>query len=224
MKVIKKLKLAVLISGNGTNLQAFIDAIQNGLSAEIAIVISNEPDAYGLERAKHAKIPTAVICHRDFPNDRSSFEKALQNQLDSHHIDLIILAGFMRILSPEFVHHYEHRILNIHPSLLPKYPGLHTHQQVVAAGEKSHGCTVHLVTADLDAGPILAQARIPVLAKDSAATLKDKVQSLEHQLYPKVVAYIAQGRLQCRTNPITFDGQPLPSDGVHSDDISLSML
>lgn len=224
MKPTRKLKLAILISGNGTNLQAFIDAIQKDFPAEIAIVVSNEPEAYGLQRAKKAGITSAVVCHRDFPKDRPAFEQALQTCLDSHKVDLIILAGFMRILSPEFVHYYEHRILNIHPSLLPKYPGLNTHQHVLDASECYHGCTVHLVTADLDAGPILAQMKISVATNDSALSLKDKVQTLEHQLYPKVVAWIAEGRLQCHRNPITFDGQPLASDGVHCDDINLSTL
>ncbi|MDF3054867.1 MAG: phosphoribosylglycinamide formyltransferase [Gammaproteobacteria bacterium] len=160
------IRIAVLISGNGSNLQAMIDAIDAGtLPAKVVVVISNKADAYGLDRAKKANIPTEVISHSDYD----------------------VLAGFMRILTSTFVEHFKNRILNIHPSLLPKYPGLHTHKQVLAAGDLTHGATVHIVTSELDAGPILGQMQCNVAPNDTAETLKQKVQQLEYQLYPEVI-------------------------------------
>lgn len=187
MNAITPLRLAVLISGNGSNLQAIVDAIEaKTLDATIVCVISNNPDAYGLERAQKANIPTHVLNHRNYAQ-REDYDAALQSLLDSYQPHLIILAGFMRILSPGFVAAYAGRILNIHPSLLPKYPGLHTHEQVLANGDKEHGCTVHLVTADLDEGPIIKQAQLSVLTSDTLESLKQRVHALEHILYPQAI-------------------------------------
>jgi phosphoribosylglycinamide formyltransferase-1 len=179
-------RIAVLISGNGSNLQAIIDAIQNGLPAEIAVVISNKGDAYGLQRAQKANIPTKVLSHKDYKT-REDYDEALKDLLEQYQPKLIVLAGFMRILTAEFVHHFENRILNIHPSLLPKYPGLNTHQQVLENKDKTHGITIHIVTAELDAGPALAQAECEVALDDTEETLKQKIQKLEHKLYPEVI-------------------------------------
>lgn len=178
--------LVILISGNGSNLQAFIDAQKSGAPFHIAAVISNKPDAYGLTRAKNAGIPTQVINHRNF-DSREQFDKTLQTAIDQHNPSLVILAGFMRLLTPGFVAHYPNRLLNIHPSLLPKYKGLNTHQRVIDAGEQEHGCTVHYVTDALDAGPILGQASCPVEPNDTPESLKHKVHALEHALYVDVV-------------------------------------
>ena len=187
-------KFAVLISGSGTNLQAIINACQQGsIPGQLALVISDQASAYGLVRAEQAGIATAVIERFDYAS-RQAFEQAMIDTLTTHHIELIVLAGFMRILSTEFVQHYPQHILNIHPSLLPKYPGLDTHQRALAAQDPEHGCTVHWVTEVLDAGPILAQASCSVTAEDNPDTLKTKVQQLEHQLYPKVIAQVLTSR------------------------------
>jgi phosphoribosylglycinamide formyltransferase-1 len=181
------IRIAVLISGNGSNLQAMIDAIDAGtLPAKVVVVISNKADAYGLDRAKKANIPTEVISHSDYET-REAYDEALIACLENYEPDLIVLAGFMRILTSTFVEHFKNRILNIHPSLLPKYPGLHTHKQVLAAGDLTHGATVHIVTSELDAGPILGQMQCNVAPNDTAETLKQKVQQLEYQLYPEVI-------------------------------------
>lgn len=156
-------------------------------------VVSNVPGAAGLEKAQAFGIPTFVVDHREFPRNRSAFEAALKAELDGLRPDILCLSGFMRILTAEFVEQYEGRMLNIHPSLLPKYPGLHTHQRAIDAGDTAHGCTVHEVTATLDEGPILGQARVPVLAGDSAETLAARVLEQEHQLYPAVLRRFARG-------------------------------
>src|SRR5262249_13772005 len=161
--------------------------------AKICVVVSNQPNAYGLERAQRAGIPTVVLPHQQF-SSREKYDHALQICLDSYHPDLIILAGFMRILSASFVEHFHNRILNIHPSLLPKYPGLHTHQKVLDAKDQFHGATVHVVTAELDCGQIIAQAKTAVEPQDDVNTLKEKVHILEHQLYPEVIRLYALGR------------------------------
>ncbi|MGE3921250.1 MAG: phosphoribosylglycinamide formyltransferase [Gammaproteobacteria bacterium] len=182
-----KLRLIVLISGHGSNLQAIIDAIANRmLNAEIMLVISNRADAYGLLRAKQAGIMTEVVSVKQL-SDRQKFDEALIKLIEPFTPDLVLLAGFMHILPSEFVRHFAGKILNIHPSLLPKYPGLHTHRQVLAAGDKEHGCTVHYVTEDLDAGPIIAQEKCEVLPNDTEDMLRERVLKLEHQLYVKVL-------------------------------------
>jgi phosphoribosylglycinamide formyltransferase-1 len=191
----KKLPIVILISGKGSNLQAIIDAINaQQLDAEIRAVISNRADAYGLERAKQANIPTQVLLN-SVAISKQNYDHELQKIIDSYQPALIILAGFMRILTPEFVRHFSGKIINIHPSLLPNYPGLHTHQRVIQAGDKEHGVTVHWVTDDLDAGPIIAQVKIPVDPADTPETLKAKIHREEHKLYPQMIQWVADGKL-----------------------------
>ncbi len=210
----KPVTLAVLISGNGSNLQAIIDAIANGnLPAEISIVISNRTHAAGLERARRAGIPTAVLTSQQFPN-RQEYEQALQTYLDGYHPELIILAGFMRVLGEDFVQHFRNQILNIHPSLLPKYPGLNTHQQVITAQDRSHGTTVHVVTAQLDAGPIVAQASTTVIPEDDVNSLAEKIHGLEHRIYPEIIRLYAEKRLKFLGNSVFLDGIKLPRQGL----------
>lgn len=188
------LKLVVLISGNGSNLQAIIDAIANGLPAKIMSVISNRADAFGLERAQQANIATHVISTKDFP-DAANYDTELQKVIENYHPDLIILAGFMRILTAPLVQHFRGKILNIHPSLLPKYRGLHTHQRALEAGDAVHGVTVHFVTEELDGGPIIAQREIKIASEDTAETLKQKIHLIEHRLYPEVINWFAEGKI-----------------------------
>lgn len=203
------LKIAVLISGSGSNLQAIIDAIQNGtLQAEITGVLSNKMEAYGLARAEAAGIATAVLLHGDFP-DRDAFDQAMMMQIDNWAPDIIVMAGFMRILTPAFVQHYAGRLLNIHPSLLPKYKGLNTHRRTLEAGDKEHGCSVHFVTAELDGGPVIAQAVVPVYASDDVTTLTERVHKCEHQLYPQVLMWMAKGLLQLCNEQPWLKGSPL---------------
>lgn len=205
----KKPAAAVLISGTGTNLQAFIDQVQDGsLPLEIAVVISNREDAFGLQRATTAGIPIRHINHRDF-SDRESFDDAVHEALSEFEPAIVILAGFMRILSARFVERYAGRILNIHPALLPAYPGLNTHQRVIDAGEQWHGCTVHFVTAELDAGPGLLQGRVPVLESDDARSLSARVQTMEHIIFPKAAQWVATGRAEFRDGKAWLDGRVL---------------
>ena len=195
LTVTKKINLAVLISGRGSNLQSIIDACaHDSFPAETKLVISNEPEAYGLERAKAANIPTVVIPHKSFPS-RKEFEAALQEKLSGYPIDLICLAGFMRVLTADFVAKWDGRMLNIHPSLLPAYAGLHTHERVLAAKEKESGCTIHFVTPGLDEGPTLLQKRVPVLPTDSAETLAGRILAEEHIAYPEAIRLIALGKV-----------------------------
>lgn len=189
------LTLVVLISGSGSNLQAILDAIAAGrLNARVAAVVSNRADAYGLTRAANAAIPAAVLDHKRFES-RDAYDAALAALIDGYEPGLVVLAGFMRILTPQLVQRYLGRMLNIHPSLLPKYPGLHTHRRVLAAGDAEHGVSVHFVTAELDGGPVVAQARCAVAADDTEQSLADKVHALEHRLYPEVIQAFAEGRL-----------------------------
>jgi len=202
-------QLVVLISGNGSNLQAIIDAIAAGeIPAEIRAVISNNPDAYGLERARRAGIPTAVVDHRDYP-DRERYDQALRAVIDRYAPDLVVLAGFMRILTPAFVEHYAGRMLNIHPSLLPRYQGLDTHRRVLEAGDAIHGVSVHFVTPELDSGPIVLQAEVPVEPGDSEEDLARKVHAEEHVIYPRVIRWFAEGRLRLDGDRVLLDGRPL---------------
>jgi phosphoribosylglycinamide formyltransferase-1 len=203
------MRVAVLISGSGTNLQAFIDAVAAGtLDVEIAVVLSNRPDAYGLTRARNAGIPTECLRHGDYA-DRESFDRAMAETLEGYRVDLVILAGFMRILSSEFVKHFEGRVLNIHPALLPKYPGLNTHQRAIEAGEKWHGSTVHFVTGELDGGPRILQGRVPVRSDDTASRLSARVQAVEHKIYPRAAALFASGRIEYRNGDTWLDGAKL---------------
>lgn len=194
-----KTRVAVLISGRGSNMMALVEAaLAAHYPAEIACVISNNPDAPGLDFARAKGIAVECIDHRDFAA-REAFEAALQSSLHAHRIDIVALAGFMRILTAGFIGRWEGRMLNVHPSLLPAYKGLQTHERALADGAKVHGCTVHLVTADLDAGPILAQAEVPVLPGDTAAALAARVLEEEHRIYPQALAELAR-RLQANTS------------------------
>ncbi len=179
--------LVILISGRGSNMTAIVEAIQSGkLEAHVAAVLSNTPDAAGLEYARAQGIPTHVVDHTQFPS-REQFDQAMAKAIDPYQPDLVVLAGFMRILTPDFVNHFAGHLINIHPSLLPKFKGLNTHQRAIDAGEKEHGASVHLVTADLDDGPVIMQARVPVFDDDTAETLARRVLEQEHQLYPAAI-------------------------------------
>lgn len=204
--------IVVLISGNGSNLQALIDTRESG-SYSISAVISNKADAFGLERAAKAGIPALVIDHRQYP-DRQSFDKRLIQEIDAFNPQLVVLAGFMRILSAEFVQHYAGRVLNIHPSLLPSYRGTHTHERVLEAGEKEHGVSVHFVTEELDGGPVILQAVVPVLPDDTRDILAARVACQEHVIYPKAVSWFATGRLHMFDSGVWLDGTRLTGNGI----------
>jgi len=204
----RKLPIVVLISGSGSNLQAIIDAAQAGLPVEIRAVISNRKDAYGLERARRAGIPTRVLNHKDYP-DRESYDAALAAIIDDCKAELVVLAGFMRILSDGFVRRYEGRMLNIHPSLLPRHRGLDTHARALAAGDDEHGATVHFVSPELDAGPIVIQARVPVQPGDSAESLAARVLHEEHRIYPQAIRWYAEGRLRLENGRALLDDKPI---------------
>lgn len=205
--------VVVLISGSGSNLQALIDSVaHDGNPARIGAVICNRADAYGLERAKQAGIATELLDHKQF-DGREAFDAALIQAIDAHQPDLVVLAGFMRILTPGFVQHYAGRLLNIHPSLLPKHKGLHTHQRAIEAGDSEHGCSVHFVTEELDGGPLVVQAVFPVMADDTAESLARRVHQQEHQIYPLAVRWFAEGRLRLGAQGAMLDGQPLPASG-----------
>ncbi|MBG0847600.1 phosphoribosylglycinamide formyltransferase [Pseudomonas chengduensis] len=205
--------VVVLISGSGSNLQALIDSVaHDGNPARIAAVICNRAGAHGLERAKQAGIATELLDHKQF-DGREAFDAALIQAIDAHQPDLVVLAGFMRILTPGFVQHYAGRLLNIHPSLLPKHKGLHTHQRAIEAGDSEHGCSVHFVTEELDGGPLVVQAVLPVMADDTAESLAQRVHQQEHQIYPLAVRWFAEGRLRLGAQGAMLDGQPLPASG-----------
>ncbi len=187
--------IVILISGRGSNMQAIVEAARaEKWPARIAAVISNRADAAGLEYAAAAGIPTAVVVSKEYP-ERADFDAALQAKIDSFSPDLVVLAGFMRILTAPFVEHYAGRLMNIHPSLLPSFPGLATHQQALSFGVKVHGASVHFVTADLDHGPIVAQAAVPVLPDDTEHALAERVLAQEHIIYPRAVRWFVEGRL-----------------------------
>lgn len=214
------LRLVVLISGSGSNLQAILDACGQGhgqspaappakvLNARVVGVLSNRQDAYGLTRAASAGVATAVLAHTDYA-DREAFDAAMAKVIDAWQPDVVVLAGFMRILSAGFVTRYAGRLLNIHPSLLPRHKGLHTHQRALEAGDREHGCSVHYVTPELDGGPVVAQGVLDILAEDTPETLAARVHELEHRAYPAVLGWLAQGRLQYRDGQPWLDGQPL---------------
>ncbi|MCL5766786.1 MULTISPECIES: phosphoribosylglycinamide formyltransferase [unclassified Acinetobacter] len=199
------MRIAVLVSGNGSNLQALIDA---NLSGQIIGVLSNKADAYALQRAEKANIATAVISHKDYPN-RESFDDAMHQQLLAWEIDLVILAGFMRILTPNFVSQWQGKMLNIHPSLLPFYKGINTHQRVLNTGDRLHGCTVHFVTAELDAGQSIAQSAIQVSLHDNVESLAQRVHELEHFIYPQVAEWLCNGQLTWTNGQAYFNKKPL---------------
>lgn len=195
-------RIAVLISGRGSNLQALIDACaKDAFPASVACVISNRADAYGLERANRAGIATRVVDHKAHSN-RESFETALHATIREFDVDLVCLAGFMRILTPGFVHHWQGRMINIHPSLLPAFKGLHTHEQAIAARVRISGCTVHFVTPEMDDGPIIIQAAVPVLESDTAGDLANRILEMEHRIYPEAVRLVALGRVRMEADGV----------------------
>lgn len=202
----EKLQLVALISGRGSNLKAIIDAADPLVN--IRAVISNRPQAKGLLYAKQAGIPTETVDHTTFKT-RTDFDTALQTRIDFYQPRLLILAGFMRILSSGFVAHYRSRLFNIHPSLLPAFRGLQTHQRVLESGIKEHGASVHFVTEDLDAGPVIIQARVPVLPNDDEESLAARVLQVEHRIYPQAIHWFAQGRLQLQGQCVLLDEKPI---------------
>jgi len=188
-------RVAILISGRGSNMVALIEAAKDtAYPAEIVIVISNDPAAEGLQRAAAAGIQTSVVDHKKFGKDREAFERALQNELETHRVELVCLAGFMRLLTPWFVRQWNGRLLNIHPALLPAFKGLDTHARALAAGAKEHGATVHFVVPEMDSGPVIAQAAIAVEPGDTEATLAARVLAVEHRIYPEALRMVAEGR------------------------------
>ena len=204
--------VVILISGSGSNLQAIIDASKTDTSINIVGVLSNRADAYGLQRATDAQIPTATIDHTLY-SDRLSFDQAMMAQIDAWQPDLVVLAGFMRILTNEFVSHYEGRLINIHPSLLPKFKGTQTHARALEAGEKEHGCTVHYVTEELDAGAPIIQAAAPILESDTLESLVEKVHQLEHQIYPLAISWICSERITVKADGLALDNELLGPSG-----------
>lgn len=208
------MQIVVLVSGNGSNLQAIFDAIARGtIAAKVRAVISNEPQAYALIRAQNAGVATAILSHRYFAN-REQYDTALVQLVDSFQADLIVLAGFMRILTKKFIDHFRGRILNIHPALLPELRGLHTHARALSAGLKEHGATVHFVTEELDGGPIILQAKVAILPDDNVESLAARVLIQEHRIYPMAISWFSEGRLrldECGT--AWLDNQPLPAQG-----------
>lgn len=204
--------VVVLISGSGSNLQALIDSLGEDNPVRIRAVVSNRAEAFGLQRAQAAGIATHVVQHKDFA-DREAFDAALIDIIDTHEPQLVVLAGFMRILTPGFVRHYQGRLLNIHPSLLPKYKGLDTHRRALEAGDREHGCSVHFVTEELDGGPVAIQASLGIEPGESIGTLTDRVHAAEHIIYPLAVRWFAEGRLRLAEQGAMLDGIPLPHTG-----------
>lgn len=210
--------IVVLISGSGSNLQAILDACKAGfIAGRVSAVISNKAGVFGLNRAADAGVPALVLDHKQYA-DRARYDVALCQLIDQHQPDLVVLAGFMRILTPEFVAHYSGRLLNIHPSLLPKYQGLNTHQRAIDAGDAVHGCSVHFVTAELDGGPVVLQAKVPVFPEDDAAAVAARVHEQEHRIYPLVVRWFCQDRLQQQADKALLDGHILSPHGYADDD------
>jgi phosphoribosylglycinamide formyltransferase-1 len=210
------LKLAILISGRGSNMVAITHACVEGfINARVEVVISDRPGAAGLTRARELGINSLSVPWQE-AGGREGFERIVMQTLDAREIDLIVLAGFMRILSPEFTAHYAGRMLNIHPSLLPKYTGLHTHQRVLEARDTEHGASVHFVTAELDGGPLILQSKVPVHPGDTEAELAARVQSTEHAIYPRVIGMMADGRLSWDAGRVRLDGKFLDTPLVES--------
>ena len=207
-------RIVVLISGSGSNLQSLIDAcINNKIKAQITAVISNKPNVKGVERATAANIPALIIDHRDF-SPRQEFDLHLLEAIKSFEPDLVVLAGFMRILTPDFVNQFEGKLLNIHPSLLPAYQGLDTHQRAIAAGDSKAGATVHFVTPELDGGPPILQAEVAIMPADSAQDLAERVLKMEHEIYPTVVQWFCDGRLTAENGKAFLDGAIIGSNGI----------
>ena len=206
--------IVVLISGNGSNLQAIIDSCTNGIinNSQVTAVISNKADAYGLKRAQHANIEAVSIVATDYANPQD-YDQALIEKINTYQPDVIILAGFMRILSANFVSHYQGKMLNIHPSLLPKYAGLNTHQRAIDAGDSEHGTSVHFVTEELDGGPVILQAKVPIFATDTIDNVIARVQQQEHNIYPLVIQWLLSQRLSMQNGYAVLDGKKLPPQG-----------
>lgn len=210
-------RIVVLISGGGTNLQALIDACNtDDYPGEIVGVISNKSDAYGLKRASDANIQQLALNHKSF-NTRELYDQALVQAIDIYKPDIVVLAGFMRILTPEFVNHYQGRLVNIHPSLLPKYQGLHTHQRAIDAGDTEHGVSVHFVTEELDGGPVILQAKVPIFEGDTPEVLASRVNEQEYRIYPLVVKWFCQKRLSMQDGFAVLDNNILPKSGYAND-------
>ncbi|TRX57000.1 phosphoribosylglycinamide formyltransferase [Thalassomonas sp. M1454] len=210
-------RIVVLISGNGSNLQAIIDACANQqLPGEVVGVLSNKADVYGLTRAANSNIASTVLSHKDFAT-REDYDAQLINAIDAYKPDLVVLAGFMRILTADFVQHFQGRLLNIHPSLLPKYQGLNTHQRAIDAGDSEHGVSVHFVTEELDGGPVILQAKVPVFAEDKADDLAARVHEQEHRIYPLVVKWFCEDRLTMSDECAMLDNQKLSINGYAND-------
>ncbi|WOT06485.1 phosphoribosylglycinamide formyltransferase [Shewanella youngdeokensis] len=209
-------RVLVLISGNGSNLQAIIDGCDDNVQAEVVGVISNNPEAYGLIRAHQNEIDTScVIAHQD--ETRSEYDERLLSAIEQYQPDLVVLAGFMRILTDELVMRFEGKMLNIHPSLLPKYTGLHTHQRAIDAKDVEHGASVHFVTPKLDSGPVILQAKVPVYEDDTAEVLAERVNEQEHAIYPLVVKWFSQQRLKMQNGAAVLDGNELEQHGYATD-------
>lgn len=210
-------RILVLISGNGSNLQTILDGCADGkIAGEVVGVISNKADAYGLVRAKEAGVATAILAQQQFAS-REEYDAALLALMADYQPDLVVLAGFMRILSADLVRHFAGRMINIHPSLLPKYQGLHTHQRAIDAGDDEHGASVHFVTEELDGGPVILQARVPIFEGDDAGEVAARVQVQEHSIYPLVVQWFCEGRLQMRAGSALLDGKQLGPAGYASE-------
>jgi phosphoribosylglycinamide formyltransferase 1 len=208
-----KKSIVVLVSGNGSNLQAIMDACKaQRINGDIVAVISNKPNVYALERAESAHIP-AIVVEANKGTSREEYDQHLQGEILKYSPDLLVLAGFMRILSAEFVQAFHGKMLNIHPSLLPKYKGLHTHQRAIDAGDDEHGASVHFVTAELDDGPVILQSRVPIFTEDDTDELASRVLEQERQMYPLVISWFCQGRLIMKNNKAYLDGIELEEQG-----------
>jgi len=218
MKMGAPMDVVVLISGRGSNLQAIIDATHAGkLPIELRAVISNEPAAPGLQYAQAAHIPTHVVCHRDFAS-REAFDQALMQKIDACQPQLVVLAGFLRILGKTFIDHYAGRLINIHPSLLPDFPGLNTHARTLESGAAWHGATVHFVTNEVDTGPIIIQARVQVLPSDTPESLAARVLEEEHRIFPLAIRWLAEHRLRLDGRRVLLDGKIRPEQGFSGTD------
>ncbi len=205
-------RVAVLISGRGSNMAALIEAASDkDYPAEIALVVSNRPDAGGLASARTAGIATEIVDHTTFGKDRAAFERALQAVLEKHKIEIVCLAGFMRLLTPWFVTQWQGRMLNIHPALLPDFKGLDTHRRALEAGAKVHGATVHFVVPEMDSGPVIVQGAIKVRADDSEETLSKRVLAVEHRIYPQALKLLAENRIRVLGGRCLIDGKPVPN-------------
>lgn len=212
----RKTRTAILISGRGSNMRSLVAAAQAAdYPAEIVLVVSNRPDATGVPWAVEQGLPTVVIDHKGYAT-RADFERALQSALDTHGVELVALAGFMRLMTPEFVEHWRDRMINIHPSLLPSFKGLNTHERAIEAGVKIAGCTVHFVRAEMDDGPIIAQAAVAVRSGDTAKTLADRVLAAEHRIYPAALRLVAAGQARCEGQKVVISQEVTASDWLCS--------